>query len=81
MVRTQIQLTEKQARILKQMAAEKSVSMANLIRQAIDTLLKSSNEVDYGERKHRAIKAAGKFHSGLGDLSENHDNYLDEDYE
>ena len=79
MVRPQIQLTEKQARILKQMATEKSVSMANLIRQAKDTLLKSSNEIDYGERKRRAIKVAGKFHSGLGDLSENHDKYLDND--
>jgi hypothetical protein len=32
------------------------------------------------ERKQRAIAAAGRFHSGLADLSVEHDRYLPEAY-
>jgi hypothetical protein len=39
MIRTQIQLTEEQARRLKAMAAERGTSVAELIRQGVDDLL------------------------------------------
>ena len=39
MVRTQIQLTEEQARRLRAMSAEQGVSMAELIRRSVDALL------------------------------------------
>jgi len=81
MYRTQIQLTESQVRALKDMSATQNKSMAELIRQAIDILLRSSGEVDREERKRRAIAAAGRFHSGLGDFSTNHDDYLSEAYQ
>jgi len=81
MYRTQIQLTESQVRALKDMSATQNKSMAELIRQAIDILLRSSGEVDLEERKRRAIAAAGRFHSGLGDFSTNHDDYLSEAYQ
>jgi 16S rRNA U516 pseudouridylate synthase RsuA-like enzyme len=40
MIRTQIQLTEKQAKLLKDMAKAKNVSVSELIRQSIGLLLK-----------------------------------------
>ena len=39
MVRTQIQLTEEQAEGLKRLAAERGVSMAELVRQSVQRLL------------------------------------------
>ena len=79
MIRTQIQLTEKQAKILKDMAKAKKVSVAELIRQGIGLLLKNSSIVDTEERKKRALQAIGKFRSGMTDVSEKHDEYLGKD--
>lgn len=79
MIRTQIQLTEKQAKILKDMAKAKKVSVAELIRQGIGLLLKNSSIVDTDERKKRALQAIGKFRSGMTDVSEKHDEYLGKD--
>ncbi|OGO20378.1 MAG: CopG family transcriptional regulator [Chloroflexi bacterium RBG_16_48_8] len=81
MYRTQVQLTESQIQALKDMASAQKKSMAELIRQAVDILLRSSGEVDREERKRRAIAAAGRFHSGLGDLSTDHDKHLSEAYQ
>lgn len=76
MVRTQIQLTETQASILKKMAARSRLSMAALIRQAIDRMMNSGAYPDLQDRRERARAAAGRFHAGIHDLSENHDQYL-----
>jgi post-segregation antitoxin (ccd killing protein) len=81
MVRTQIQLTERQAQQLKALAKERGVSMAELIRQSVDRLLDSQGTVDWEERKRRAIAIAGKFRSDVPDLGVNHDEYLAEAYE
>ncbi len=78
MVRTQIQLTEEQARALKELAALRQVSMAELIRQGVDTVIRSATAVDEAARIQRAIEAAGKFRSGKKDVSEHHDDYLAE---
>ena len=78
MVRTQIQITEKQAKKLKDLAKVKNVSVAEIIRQSIDFLLRNSTVLDIEEKKKRAIQAIGKFKSGIGDISENHDDYLGE---
>lgn len=80
MVRTQIQLTERQAKMLKSLAKVKKVSMAELIRQSVDLLLRNSSLLDIEERKKKAIQAIGKFKSGTRDVSEKHDKYLDEAY-
>lgn len=79
MVRTQIQLTESQARALKALSATRKVSMAELIRLSIDELIRTSAGVDEEERRRRAVAAAGRFHSSEGDLSVNHDRYLAQD--
>ena len=78
MIRTQIQLTEEQAKTLKKMASKKNVSLAELIRHGVNSLMRMSGEVTIEERKNRAIAAAGKFHSGKKDISTRHDEYLTE---
>jgi len=80
MVRTQIQLTERQVMALKKIAATRHLSVAELIRQSVDVLIKYDVTVDIEERKKRAINAAGRFSSGLHDLSSEHDKYLEEDF-
>lgn len=78
MVRTQIQLTDEQANQLKKLAASRHLSMAEIIRQAIDSMVKSSAVVDIEERQARAINIAGRFGSGKQDVSKKHDEYLAE---
>ncbi len=77
MIRTQIQLTEEQARGLKELAAQRGVSMAELIRQGVERILAESDE---RERRRRALAVIGRFHGGPSDVSVNHDRYLAEDY-
>ncbi|HRQ42616.1 MAG TPA: ribbon-helix-helix protein, CopG family [Chloroflexota bacterium] len=80
MIRTQIQLTEKQSHILKQRAIEEGVSVAEVIRRSINVYIHAETEIDTEERKRRALSVLGKYDSGLTDLSENHDKYLAEVY-
>lgn len=80
MVRTQVQLTEEQTAALKKLAGKKHVSVAELIRKGVDTVLKSDIEVSDEELRQRALLVAGKFKSGTNDLSVNHDEYLAESY-
>lgn len=76
-VRTQIQLTEDQARHAKRIAAEQGVSMATVIRQGLDLLLRATETaVTDEERAARAIAAAGRFRSGGGDGAVEHDRHL-----
>lgn len=76
MVRTQIQLTEEQVNSLKRLANKLHVSLAELVREGVDTILRTSGEVTSEERKRRAIAAAGRFRSGIRDLSAKHDAHL-----
>lgn len=81
MVRTQIQLTEDQARHVKRVAGERGVSMATVIRQGVDLLLRSAETaVTDDERADRAVSAAGRFRSGGGDGAVDHDRHLREAY-
>jgi hypothetical protein len=80
MVRTQIQLTEDQASRMKSAAARKGVSMAELIRQAIEMLLAKGVEKSEEELRRRAAEAAGRFHSGSETVATNHDDFLSEDF-
>lgn len=80
MVRTQIQLSEKQAKALKRMSAERDESMAELIRQAVNSFIGSGGKPEPEELKRRAVAAVGKFRSKEKDISINHDKYLAEDF-
>lgn len=81
MVRTQIQLTKEQANALKKLALSRHLSIAELIRQAVDSFIKSTTAVDIEERRKRAIDLVGRFRSGKRDISREHDKYLAEAYE
>ncbi len=56
------------------------LSIAELIRRAVDTLIKSSAVVDVEERHKRAIEIVGQFSSEKHDISEKHDLYLSDTY-
>lgn len=77
MIRTQISLTEDQARRLRRVASRRGVSMAAVIRDAIDRVIPASSDEQI-QRIDRALALAGKFDSGLSDVSERHDDYLAE---
>lgn len=78
MVRTQIQLPESQVAILKRLAAQHHLSMAELIRRAVDLFTSSPESGAIADRKQRALAASGSFRSGLSDIAERHDDYLTE---
>jgi predicted DNA-binding ribbon-helix-helix protein len=77
MIRTQVQLTDVQARRLKSLARQRKVSMAALVREAVDRL---TGDDDYGERRRAAIASFGRFSSGQPNIARDHDRYLDEAY-
>ncbi len=78
MIRTQIQLTEEQAGKIRKVASAKHQSVAELIRQAVDNILKPDAFIDLEERRRRGINIAGKFSSGQSNVSKEHDVYLSE---
>jgi Ribbon-helix-helix domain len=82
MVRTQIQLTEEQYKRLKAMSHQQGISIAEIVRQSVDeyTKRRETDHVDPDERRRRAMAVAGRFNSGLSDISVNHDEYLAEAY-
>lgn len=81
MVRTQIQLTAEQVSALQAMAVARQVSMAKLIRTAVDSLVeREGGAADRKAALARAMSVAGRFKSGAKDVSWNHDRYLAEAY-
>ncbi len=73
MVRTQVQLTEGQARAVKRLAAERDVSMAEVVRDAVDSYVDRQGA---DARRRRAIRAIGGFQSGHTDVSVRHDDHV-----
>lgn len=80
-VRTQVQLTEEQARALKTRARDEERSMAALVRESISEYLARQPVRDRGALLDRARALTGRFHSGCADVAENHDAHLDEAYD
>jgi hypothetical protein len=80
MVRMQVQLTDEQSRILKMMALEQGVSVAEFISQSIDAYIGSTNRLSSDERRQRALAIVGIAGSGQSDLAVEHDRYLAEAY-
>jgi len=69
-------LTEEQVKALKKNALSRHLSIAELIRQAVDTVIRTNTMVDIEERRKRAIDIVGRFSSGKRDISRKHDTYL-----
>ncbi|OHC11566.1 MAG: hypothetical protein A3K50_03550, partial [Planctomycetes bacterium RIFOXYD12_FULL_42_12] len=68
--------TEEQVKALKKIALSRHLSIAELIRQAVDTVIRTNTMVDIEERRKRAIDIVGRFSSGKRDISRKHDTYL-----
>jgi hypothetical protein len=82
MVRTQIQLTEQQARRLRAEARERGLSLAEMIRRYVDKGL-SEESPDRAALYDRAARVVGRFRDrrGARDVSGKHDHYLDDAFE
>ena len=81
MIRTQIQLTEEQARRLRDEARQSGQSVAELIRQSVDRYLEHNAAFPSGVvSRLSALEVAGRFRSGKSDVAVKHDDYLDESY-
>ncbi len=78
MIRTQVQLSEGNLRKLREYAVRRGISLAEAIRQAVETLPVGAPGPSSEERRARALAAAGKFRSGRKDLSSRHDEHLAE---
>jgi hypothetical protein len=80
MVRTKIQLTEEQAKEVKRIARMRLTSVAEVIREAVNHMIRSDRGMaaDAEDRRKSALKAVGKFSSGKRDISRKHDKYLPE---
>ena len=82
MVRTQIQLTEQQARRLRAEAHNHGVSLAEMVRRCVDKGL-ADEGTDRSALYARAARLIGRFpdRRGTRDVSGKHDRYLDEAFE
>ena len=80
MVRTQIQLTEDQYKQLKQLALRRRRSLATLVREGVEKVLKEAGEPNLDDARRHALMIAGKYNSGDKDVSTHHDKYLVESY-
>jgi hypothetical protein len=80
MIRTQVQLTERQLEALRSASATTGRSVADLIRQGVDQYLSGRSELNREEQVERAIRIAGRFSSGRSDVSASHDKHLAETF-
>ena len=78
MIRTQIQLTDRQWKQLKERASERGVSMAAEIRSAVEKRL--SDGGDPVKTAAEILEEIAGFRSGLTDVSERHDDHLADAY-
>jgi Arc/MetJ-type ribon-helix-helix transcriptional regulator len=76
MIRTQIQLTEEQAAKLKRIAAERGVSMAEVIRDAVERLPQRDDRAELWARALEAIRHGYPDREGKTDVSIRHDEYF-----
>lgn len=80
MIRTQVQLTEEQYKQLKQLALRRRRSLATLVREGVEKVLKEAGEPNMDEARQHALSIVGKYNSGDKDVSTHHDKYLAEGY-
>jgi hypothetical protein len=77
MVRMQIQFTETQTAVLREVAADRGISISAVVREAVESnvvngrLMPSRHEL-----LKRSLAAMGRFRSGTGDVAARHDEYF-----
>jgi predicted DNA-binding protein len=77
MIRTQISLTEAQHERLHRVARERGVSVATVIREAVEAAVPDQDRL-LQARQAKAFALAGAFHSGHADTASRHDEILAE---
>ncbi len=77
MKRIPIGLTDAQHERLRDEARRRHRSVGSLVREAVDQVY-AGGEADRQDRRARARRSFGRFHSGRSDISERHDEYLGE---
>lgn len=77
LIRTQVYLMEEQVSALRELAAQRKVSIASLVREGVERILADNTET---EKWRRAAAVLGRFQGGPHDVSTNHDKYLAEDF-
>ena len=75
MVRTQIQFEKGTYEKLKARSKATGNSISEIVRRALDRNMETE---EFDQKWRRAAESLGKFSSGLKDLSEKHDQYLDD---
>jgi hypothetical protein len=70
----QIQLTSKQDRALRRIAAREGKSIAELIQTCLENMLRTGDITDKEMLRQRALAAAGRLY-GPEDLAKRHDDY------
>lgn len=77
MNRTQIQLTEEQHNLLREISKDTREPIAALIRKAVDQFL-LTRRPDRFYLYNQAQTIVGKYEAGISDISTDHDRYLEE---
>ena len=76
MVRMQIQFTDAQVECLRDVAADKGVSISAVVRDAVEeAVLRGRQKPSREELLRRSLAAAGRFSSG-GEAARRHDEYF-----
>lgn len=75
MIRTQISLTEEQMKRLRGEARRRRLSLAAVIRDAVDRAV-PGEDAERSARIEALLKAAGSAASGSGTVATNHDDVL-----
>ncbi|HUT33232.1 MAG TPA: CopG family transcriptional regulator [Planctomycetota bacterium] len=78
MAEIQVSLDDEKLVALAHEAKMRNIPIAELVRRGIETVLREAAARRDPEVRRRAREAAGKFRSGLTDLSERHDEYFAE---
>jgi hypothetical protein len=75
MIRTQISLSEDQMRRLRRAARERGISIAAVIREAVERSVPDP-DIERVAKQRRAFELAGAFDSGHRDTAQRHDEVL-----
>lgn len=75
MIRTQVSLTEEQMDALRSVAARRGVSIARVVRDAVDAELARDAAADRGRLARETV---GAYRSGRADVGREHDAHLAE---
>ncbi len=75
MIRTQISLTEDQMRRLRREARRRHVSLASIVREAVDRVV-PDDDTRRRDRIASLLAAAGSVASGTGTVARDHDEVL-----